>query len=347
MKIIFTGAGSFTGYWIIKKLVEDGHTVYPLFEEASGVSSGARGERIKRLSEITECFFGINYSKSEFFEFLSRLEGADAFCQHFFDTKDYKSPDYDMMSALRNSVGDVNRLFQELKRLGCVNFMLTGSSFEENEGASYPLNPSSNASNPSIASNLPAGTAPLAPQVPETMLPAFSPYGLSKTLAAEAFSYYSGLYGLKFSKFVIPNPFGPLEEYKFTSWLAAAWLKGETPSIKAPDYVRDNIPADLLALAYSGLVSRISAGEEIKKINPSGYAESNAEFVKRMSKELSARLGIKCAFKLEKQSDFSEPLVRYNTDKMFEAFPGYPEKKFWDELAAYYDESFRNKKNGN
>ena len=202
----------------------------------------------------------------------------------------------------------------------------------------------SNASNASNASNLPAGTAPLAPQVPETMLPAFSPYGLSKSLAFEVFSYYAGINGIKLSKFVIPNPFGPYEEYKFTSYLADAWLKGETPAIKTPDYVRDNIPADLLAMAYSALVSRLSVGENVPKMSPSGYAGSNAEFTGRMSRELSGRLGIKCAFKVEKQADFSEPKVRYNTDKMFGAFPGYSEKKFWDELAAYYDGSFRKKK---
>ncbi|GAB4031162.1 MAG: SDR family oxidoreductase [Elusimicrobiota bacterium] len=311
MKIIFTGSGSFTGYWIIKKLVEDGHEVYSLLEEQENLSSGIRGERIKKLAGTVKCFFNTPYSKPEFFNFLSEIDKVDFFCHHFFDTKDYKSPDYNIISALSNSVGDIKALFTNLKRIGCRYFILTGSSFEPNEG------------------------------VEGYGSPAFSPYGLSKSLAFQIFSYYSKINGIKFSKFVIPNPFGPLEEYKFTSYLADTWLKGGVPVIKTPDYVRDNIPVDLLSIAYSQMVSDLASGKELTRFSPSGYVENNLAFVGRMSKELSSRLGIKCKFVAEKHTDFSEPLSRYNADNMFVKFPNYSESSFWDKLALYYDESFR------
>ena len=62
---------------------------------------------------------------------------------------------------------------------------MTGSVFEQDEGV---------------------GNAPMA---------AFSPYGLSKGLTAQAFRYGCGTLDVPLGKFVIPNPFGPFEEPRF------------------------------------------------------------------------------------------------------------------------------------
>ena len=82
----------------------------------------------------------------------------------------------------------------------------------------------------------------------------FSAYGLSKALTAQVFRYYCGRAGLSLGKFVIPNPFGPYEEPRFTAYLMKNWLTGGTPSCSSPAYVRDNIHVSLLAKAYPGLL---------------------------------------------------------------------------------------------
>ena len=82
-------------------------------------------------------------------------------------------------------------------------------------------------------------------------LPDFSPYGLSKSLTAQMFRYYCGTSGLSLGKFVIPNPFGPYEEPRYTAYLMKNWLAGGTPSCSSPAYVRDNIHVSLLAKAYA------------------------------------------------------------------------------------------------
>jgi len=46
-------------------------------------------------------------------------------------------------------------------------------------------------------------------------LAAFSPYGLSKGLTAQAFRYWCGALDVPLGKFVLPNPFGPFEEPRF------------------------------------------------------------------------------------------------------------------------------------
>ena len=65
-------------------------------------------------------------------------------------------------------------------------------------------------------------------------LPDFSPYGLSKALTARVFQYYCDRQGLSLGKFVIPNPFGPYEEPRFTAYLMKNWLAGNAPTVRAP-----------------------------------------------------------------------------------------------------------------
>jgi len=48
-------------------------------------------------------------------------------------------------------------------------------------------------------------------------LRAFNAYGLSKGLTAAAAESYADRERFTFEKFVIPNPFGPYEEPRFTS----------------------------------------------------------------------------------------------------------------------------------
>ena len=65
-------------------------------------------------------------------------------------------------------------------------------------------------------------------------LPDFSPYGLSKALTAQVFRFDCGRAGLGLGKFVIPNPFGPYEEPRFTAYLMKNWLAGEHAELLQP-----------------------------------------------------------------------------------------------------------------
>ena len=58
--------------------------------------------------------------------------------------------------------------------------------------------------------------------------------GSQPHLTAEMFKYFTGETGIRLGKFVIPNPFGPYEEPRFTAYLAKSWYEGKTPTVSAP-----------------------------------------------------------------------------------------------------------------
>src|SRR5271157_627759 len=198
------------------------------------------------------------------------------------------------------------RVLRVLQDHGCGRLMLTGSVFEANEGA---------------------GSAPLR---------AFSPYGLSKSLTAAAAQFYADREGFTFEKFVIPNPFGPYEEPRFTAYLMRTWLKGEAARVQTPRYVRDNIHVSLLAKAYAAFVGASPAPGTVRRLNPSGYPESQGAFAERVRREAESRLGRACRLELGVQIEFPEPPVRINTDVLDTEALGWSEAQAWDEFVQYY-----------
>src|SRR4029077_18456147 len=121
---------------------------------------------------------------------------------------------------------------------------------------------------------------------------AFSPYGLSKTLTAAAAAFYADREGFTCEKFVIPNPFGPYEEPRFTAYLMKTWLAGETARVQTPRYVPDNIHVSLLAQAYAAFVGASPAPGAVRRLNPRLYPESQGDFGERIRREVTTRLAL-------------------------------------------------------
>jgi len=107
---------------------------------------------------------------------------------------------------------------------------------------------------------------------------------------------------------------------------------------KYPSYVRDNIHIDLLAQAYASYVNDAATGKARRsRLNPSGYVESQGAFATRFAAEIGQRLNIPAKLALATQTDFSEPLSRVNLDRITAQ---WDEKTAWDQLAAYYRQTY-------
>lgn len=302
MKIIFTGATSFTGFWFVQTLAAAGHElICPTTAELESYS-GIRKQRVEKLKSLCT-FVPASPFGSEHFVRLAGSAKFDVLCHHAADVRNYKSEDFDAIGALQSNTLNLPAL---LKLFRCP-VVLTGSVFENDEGSGdEPLN-------------------------------AFSPYGLSKGMTYQFFRYHCHKAGVPLGKFVIPNPFGPWEEPRFTAYLMKNWREGKMAEVKTPGYVRDNIHADLLAPVYAAFVSRVAAAKSGNlKINPSGYAGTQGEFTERLAREVKARTKWACEVKLCEQTEFNEPLRRVNSDPAALMVPAWDEKKAWDGFVEFY-----------
>jgi hypothetical protein len=147
-------------------------------------------------------------------------------------------------------------------------------------------------------------------------------------------------YNVPFAKFLIANPFGPLEEPRFCAYLIRTWRAGQVAEVRSPNYVRDNIHVDLLALSYASFVKQTLETSCSDRFGPMGYVETQGAFSERYAQAMRPRLGLDCGIKLMQQTDFSEPLARINTHPINEVVLGWSESTAWDAIAAYYRSEF-------
>ena len=303
MKVLLTGASSFTGYWFARALNEAGaHVVAPLRGALADYREGARAERVRRLLSAAEIVETAPFGSDRFLA-LAKDGGYDLLCHHAAQVGDYRSVDFDIAGALAQNTANLRAVLETLRNGGLKGAVLTGSVFEQNEGA---------------------GEAPLV---------AFSPYGMSKGLTADVFRHRCREAGVRYAKFVIPNPFGPLEEPRFCTYLIRAWKKGEVARVNTPLYVRDNIHVSLLAAAYAKFAGEIASGACRDRLSPSGYVEAQGAFAERFAAAMRPRLGMECKLELGKQTDFSEPLMRVNVDAATRYVGSWNEAAAWDAVA--------------
>lgn len=305
MKALLTGASSFTGLWFARALAERGVTVVAPLRGSLESYSGIRQARVRALREVAEVVPDTAFGSPEFLALFDRAN-ADLLCHHAARVADYRSPDFDVNLALAENTRGFKHLSERLAARAIAAVVLTGSVFEPDEGA---------------------GTEPRR---------AFSPYGLSKALTAAVVRYWCETAGLPLGKFVIANPFGPLEEPRFCAYLAGAWAAGQAAEVRTPRYVRDNIHVSLLGKAYAAFALDTLTARRSGRRAPTFYVESQGAFAERFAREIGQRVKVPCAVTIGVQTDFAEPMVRINTDPLDTAALGFSEAAAWDQIADYY-----------
>jgi nucleoside-diphosphate-sugar epimerase len=263
-------------------------------------------QRLDQLRSIAQIIPDAPFGSGKFIQVASEGD-FDVLCHHGAEVGDYRSPEFDVIGAVTSNTINLPRVIEVINGKPIV---VTGSVFEQDEGDGGDFSG------------------------------AFSPYGVSKGMTWEYFRYFCQTSGVTLGKFVIPNPFGPFEEQRFTAYLMKTWKEGKAAEVKTPDYIRDNIPVDLLAYAYSSFVDRVTSSVQTKGrinfANPSGYIGSQGDFVERISREVRKRTGRACEFIFANQVEFSEPMKRTNTDTQFEKHPKWTEDNFWDQFTCHY-----------
>lgn len=306
VKILLTGASSFTGYWFAKSLAAAGHDVVaPLRGHLDSPNDPGRSERLRRLRGKVELVPACGFGSAKFLAVI-RNRGFEVLCHHGAEVGDYRNPEFDITGATAVNTLNLRTVLRTMSERGLKGVVLTGSIFEQDEGA---------------------GTQPLM---------AFSPYGVSKGLTAQIMRHRCHEAGLPLGKFVIPNPFGPLEQPRLGAYLARTWSAGAAAEIKTPAYIRDNIHVGLLAACYRRFVEETETAPGLRKLNPSGYVESQGAFVERIAREIGRRTGRRCAVTLLPQTQFPEPIMRVNTDPAARYADEWDEGAAWDDYAGEF-----------
>lgn len=305
MKILLTGASSFTGLYFAKALAQKGHKVIAaLSAKNTHDYQEIRAVRVRELHQYAEIVTDAGFGSANFLRLLKE-SGCEVLCHHAAEVRDYKNPDFNFIAATAKNCDNIREVFRIAKEIRLQSMVLTCSVFEANMGL---------------------GNDPMR---------AFSPYGLSKTLTREIFSYFAVVNALPLKLFAIPNPFGPYEEPRFVNYLVQNWRKGETPTVNTPLYIRDNIPVDLLSLAYVECVEDRSS-QMLRRFLPQGYVESQGAFAERVAREFSHRMGVNYQVKLAIQKDFAEPIMRVNSENARLRFTEWNEEVFWGMYFEYY-----------
>jgi nucleoside-diphosphate-sugar epimerase len=305
MRVLFTGASSFTGAWIVSALVGAGHDVVGVFRQSRGDYTGIRAKRVAMVADRIDCLWNTEVGDGRFLD-LAGSRDFDVFCHHAAEMTDYRSWDFDPLRAAAANTRNIRATLDLLARRGCRRTIVTGSVFEPYEGVGDPT------------------------------ARAFNPYGLSKHVSYEIIRMEAERIGVRADKLVIPNPFGPLEEPRFTTYLATSWLKGEVPSCRTPDYIRDNIHVSHLATDYLRFCERDTGDTAHERAAPSGYVESQGNFAARVAREFAARTGRETPLDLPRQTAFDEPLVRVNPPGLPLPDPDAAESAAWDRAVDYW-----------
>lgn len=304
MKILMTGASSFSGAWFARKLAASGHEVFATFTGDKYSYKGLRQKRFQTFNSNVEPIWSTKFGDESFLKFVKE-NNFDCFLHHGAYVKDYKSDTFDVRSAINENCFNVTRVAEHIAKAGCQFCVFTGTFSEPFEAIGDQFNKP------------------------------FNLYSLSKHLSFEIFRYAFEKVDINVGKFVMPNPFGPYEDARFTSYLANEWSQGRCAKVLTPEYVRDNIHISLLSMAYLDYVS--SLGEQFRpRANPSGYVGDQKSFTLKFQYELQSRLNWKCEIDFVQQKTFPEPKIKVNFEDAAGRFETWSEQTAWDELADYY-----------
>src|SRR5712691_10423146 len=201
MRILFTGASSFTGVHFVQALAAVGHKLVCPVRRPIEEYEGLRRRRVELLlgmASLSSARLPVAcFGSDDFLKLIREEPPLDLLCHHAADVTNYKNLDFDPLRALENNTHNLRNVLDTFKQAGGKAVVLTGTVFEMDEGKG------------------------------EEPLRAFSPYGLSKGLTWQVFRYYCGAADLPIGKFVIPNPFGSWEEPRFTGYLMNAWKENK------------------------------------------------------------------------------------------------------------------------
>lgn len=306
MRVLLTGASSFTGCWFAEALAAAGAAVTATCRRPAAAYAGLPRMRLdKVLAAGCRLVEGTAFGDGTFLELLRDDGPFDLLCHHGADVGDLRRADYDPLAALAADTRNAAEAMRLLAGCGGRGLVVTGSVFEADEGGGDGQ--------------------------------AVNAYGLAKTLSWQTLRFHAGRHGLAIGRLVIPHPFGPLEKPGFTSSLVRSWLAGRPATVRRPDLVRDFVHVDMLAAAYVELCRDVLARGGCQRSTPSGHVGTLLGLAQLFAQELGPRLGRPCELLARPDpGPATEPSLRVNPGPRSALASGWPTGPSWDRYAFYH-----------
>ena len=298
MRILFTGASSCTGMHFVQELAHRGHSITCIFTRNFKDYHGIRKDRIQKILPFVEPVWNTRFGDEGFCTLIQK-NAFETYAHHMAWTRGYGTEKYNIKQAVHNNTLHLPKVVALLRKHG-AQIVLTNSVFE------------------GMNVRCEGGHAP------------FEAHGIAKRETTKAFLAFKSTVPVR--RFIIPNPVGTFDNIRLVEYLHSSWLRGETPHIRYPDNIRDNIPIPYLRTRYSEFI------EESKLYcSPSGWVQSNQAFVQRVAHHLGKHFLYKTPCIFGPQQDSHQPIRLHNIDPM----PAIQsESHFWDSLCTHYQDRF-------
>lgn len=307
MRVLMTGASSFTGAWIAKALIEEGAELWAALARERAAGGFLRASRLSLFERRSKVIDLCPLGSERWFEMLDWAPPFDLVIFHGAMVGNFRDRDFDWRAAVGANTAQAGPTLDRLVASGCRRLVVTGSVFEADEGqGDYPLD-------------------------------AIGDYGLAKTLSWQILRHEARRRDMALGKLIIPHPFGAFERPGLISHLMTNWLGGAPARLDHPELRRDFIHVELLAISYARFALALPSVSGLFRRAPSGYRETVSEFAARLSQAMQPRLGLTCGIEHSQPVRLSgEPVTRQNTDTATELDGLWSAEKAWNSLADFY-----------
>src|SRR5256885_1621227 len=136
MKILFTGASSFTGLHFVQALAAAGHELICPLRRPLEQYEGLRRQRVELLKggrwmlpERQPRLPLASFGSDTFLNLFREHAPIDLLCHHAADVTNYKSADFDPLRALENNTSNLGNVLAKFKNSGGKAVVLTGTVF--------------------------------------------------------------------------------------------------------------------------------------------------------------------------------------------------------------------------
>ncbi|MES2962663.1 MAG: NAD(P)-dependent oxidoreductase [Bdellovibrionota bacterium] len=301
-KVAVTGVSSFTGSSIARALREAGHDVVGVCTKAhftayAGTLAGRRLARAVKAGVVLE--YGITAEDDRLANWIESQK-FDVYVHHHHYMTDFRSPDYDLTRALAVGLAPLPRLARALEKSVSRGIIYSTTYFE------------------SLGKDV-------------------SPYGYSKGEVGRLLAELSRSAKLPFSKIVIGNPIGPLEnEDRLIPGLIRSCVAGKPYDLRSPSAITYPVPISVLTKTYVKAVEDLLRGAAPDVASPSLGPFENLSFAKTVLKDLiEARLKLvpaTLALPDKETTSTPRPFVPANVDCDWAAFWDFYAKEFESEF---------------